>query len=116
MTPRRTARAFMRRRLPLFTLAVAGVVAAGGPIPPAAAAPGGVVTLAGAPAAAPGTISTLAGNPLIEGPATTFGQEASGMAVSGQTLYMADSSKDVIHAVDIGTGTESVIAGTSAAG
>jgi ferredoxin len=102
MTPRRTARAFVCRRLLLFTLAVTGVVAAGGPIPLAAAAPG--------------TISTLAGNPLIEGPATTFGQEVSGMAVSGQKLYIADDSKDVIHAVDIATDTESVIAGTSAAG
>jgi hypothetical protein len=67
-------------------------------------------------AAPPGTISTLAGDPLIEGMATTFGQDVSAMAVSGQTLYIADSEADVIRAVDVGTDMESVIAGTSAAG
>lgn len=66
--------------------------------------------------AAPGSISTLAGDPLIEGMATTFGQGVSAMAVSGQTLYVADSAADVIRAVDMNTDVETVIAGTSAAG
>ncbi len=66
--------------------------------------------------AAPGTIFTLAGDPLIEGLATTFGQGVSAMAVSGQTLYIADSGADAIRAVDMSTDEERVIAGTSAAG
>jgi hypothetical protein len=66
--------------------------------------------------AAPGTISTLAGDPLIEGMATTFGQGVSAMAVSGQTLYIADNEADLIRTVDMSTDEERVIAGTSAAG
>jgi sugar lactone lactonase YvrE len=68
------------------------------------------------PAATPGGISTLAGDPLIEGPAKTIGQSVGAMAVSGQTLYIADDAADVIRAVDMNTDIESVIAGTSAAG
>ncbi len=101
MIPRRTARAFLCGCLLPFALAVAGVVVA----PPASGA-----------AATPGSISTLAGDPLIEGPAKTFGQDIQAMAMSGQTLYIADSTADVIRAVDSGTSVESVIAGTSAAG
>jgi hypothetical protein len=66
--------------------------------------------------AVPGTISTLAGDPLVEGLASTFGQSVSAIAVSGQTLYVADNHADVIRAVNISTDEESVIAGTSAAG
>ncbi|HEY3828910.1 MAG TPA: hypothetical protein VGL57_06915 [Solirubrobacteraceae bacterium] len=84
----------------MLTQAVTGAAAA----PPAS----------GRAAATPGSISTLAGDPLIEGPAKTFGQSASAMAVSGQTLYMADSATDVIRAVDMKTDVERVIAGTSA--
>jgi hypothetical protein len=102
MIPRRTARAFVYSSLLLFALAVAGVAV----VPPAS----------GWAAATPGSISTLAGDPLIEGPAQTFGQSASAMVVSGQTLYIADDAADVIRAVDMNTDIESVIAGTSAAG
>jgi hypothetical protein len=102
MIPRRTARAFVYRCLLLLALAVAVVAV----VPPAS----------GWAAATPGSISTLAGDPLIEGPAKTFGQSVGAMAVSGQTLYIADDATDVIRAVDMNTDIESVIAGTSAAG
>ncbi|MGA9874943.1 MAG: hypothetical protein WBQ21_03955 [Solirubrobacteraceae bacterium] len=101
MIPSCTAHVFLRSCLLLFALAVIGVVA----VPPES----------GWAATAPGSISTLAGDPLIEGPAMTFGQSVEAMAVSGQTLYIADSTADVIRAVDVNTDVESVIAGTSAA-
>jgi trimeric autotransporter adhesin len=82
----------------------------------AAASADAAPPVSGWAAAAPGTISTLAGGPLLEGMATTFGQGVSAMAVSGQTLYIADSGADVIRAVDMSTDEERVIAGTSAAG
>jgi hypothetical protein len=100
MIPRRTARVFLCSCFLLLTQAVTGAA---------------VVPSAWGATAAPGSISTLAGDPLIEGPAKTFGQSASAMAMSGQTLYVADSAADVIHAVDMKTGFESVVAGTSAA-
>jgi hypothetical protein len=82
----------------------------------AAASADAAAPVSGWAAAAPGSIFTLAGDPLIEGMATTFGQGISAMAVSGQTLYIADSGADVIRAVDMSTDEEHVIAGTSAAG
>lgn len=105
MTLRHTARVFVCNGLLLLALTVTGVLAA----PPTSgwAATGGV---------GPGNISTLAGDPLIEGPAKTFGQGVSAMAVSGDTLYIADSAADVIRAVDTRTDAESVLAGTSAEG
>jgi sugar lactone lactonase YvrE len=102
MTPRRTARVLVCSCLLLLARAVTAEAAVPLVSPPTPAAPG--------------SISTLAGDPLIEGTATTFGQGVSAMAMSGQTLYVADSEADVIRAVDIGTDMESVIAGASAAG
>jgi hypothetical protein len=102
MTPRRTARVLVCSCLLLLARAVTAEAAVPLVSPPTPAAPG--------------SISTLAGDPLIAGTATTFGQGVSAMAVSGQTLYVADSEADVIRAVNIGTDMESVIAGTSAAG
>ena len=102
MTPRRTSRLFLRSCLLVFALAVTGAVA----VPPES----------GWAAAAPGSISTLAGDPLIEGPASAIGQGVSEMAMSGQTLYIADGEANVIHAVNMNTDLERVIAGTSAAG
>lgn len=101
MIPRRTARVFVCNRLLLLALAVTGALA----VPPTSGW-----------AATPGNISTLAGDPLIEGVATTFGQDVSAMATSGQTLYIADSTADAIRAVDMRTDAESVLAGTSGKG
>ena len=102
MTPRCTACVFVLSCVLLLMHAVVGVAA----VPPASE---------GA-AATPGSIFTLAGDPLIEGMATMFGQGFSAMAVSGRTLYIAGGGTDVIHAVDMSTDEERVIAGTSAAG
>jgi hypothetical protein len=102
MTARRTAWVFVFGCVLLLTQAAASADAA----PP----------VSGWAAAAPGSIFTLAGDPLIEGVATTFGQSFSELAVSGQTLYIADSEADVIRAVDMPTDAESVVAGTSAEG
>ena len=102
MTARRTARVFVCICLPLLARAVTAVAA--------------VPTVSLPTPAAPGNISTLAGDPSIEGRASAIGQGVSAMAVSGQTLYVADGPADVIRAVDVGTDMESVIAGTSAAG
>lgn len=82
----------------------------------AAAAAAATPPVSGWAAAAPGSIFTLAGNPLVEGPAGTIGQSVTAMAVSNQTLYIADGEADAIRAVDMSTDIESVIAGTSAAG
>ncbi|HTA15268.1 MAG TPA: hypothetical protein VK781_10485 [Solirubrobacteraceae bacterium] len=100
MIPRRTARVFLYSCLLLLAQAVTGAAV----VPPSWGA-----------AATPGSISTLAGDPLIDGPAKAFGQNISAMAVSGQTLYIADSEADLIHAVNMKMGLESVVAGTSAA-
>ncbi len=102
MTPRCTACVFVLSCVLLLMHAVVGVAA----VPPASE---------GA-AATPGSIFTLAGDPLIEGMATMFGQGFSAIAVSGRTLYIAGGGTDVIHAVDMSTDEERVIAGTSAAG
>jgi hypothetical protein len=102
MTARRTACVFVFSCVLLLTQAAATADAA----PP----------VSGWAASVPGSIFTLAGDPLIEGRASTFGQSITAIAVSGQTLYVADNDADVIRAVDISTDEERVIAGTSAAG
>jgi trimeric autotransporter adhesin len=66
--------------------------------------------------AAPGTISTFAGNPLVGGLATTIGQRPAAVAVSGQTLYVADWNKGVVHAIDMRNDNESTVAGTGGQG
>jgi NHL repeat len=103
MTACRTACVFVFSCVLLLTQVAATTAAAAAPASEAAAA-------------APGSIFTLAGDPLIEGRATAFGQSVEAMAVSGQTLYIADGEADVIRALDTSTDEERVIAGTSAKG
>jgi len=58
----------------------------------------------------PGTISTIAGASLNSGPATTVPQQPWGVAVFGSTLYLSDQNANVVRAVDINTGLETVVA------
>jgi sugar lactone lactonase YvrE len=60
--------------------------------------------------ASPGTISTYAGN-AGNGIATRIPQHPYGLALSGSTLYVADSAGAVVRALDLGTGNETVVAG-----
>ena len=65
-----------------------------------------------APAA---TITTAAGAPGT-GPATSLGQNPSGVAVHGVFVYVADASFNVVRRVDTTTGNETVVAGVGNGG
>jgi hypothetical protein len=67
-------------------------------------------------AEAPGTITRIAGEPALGGPALSFGQRPSSVAVFGNTLYTADWNRGLVHAVDLGTGLERTVAGAGGPG
>ena len=66
-----------------------------------------------ATAPAPGTITTIAGASPNSGPATTVSQTPWGVATHGSTLYVGDGVGNVVRAVDINTGQETVAAGVT---
>jgi len=59
----------------------------------------------------PGTITTYAGSSGF-GPATNVPQEPFGLAVSGTTLYVGDFSAHIVRALDLTTGSQTIVAGT----
>jgi sugar lactone lactonase YvrE len=68
---------------------------------------------------APGVITTIAGATINSGPATTVPMQPWGVAAYGSTLYISDQQYpggNVVRAVDINTGHETVVAGSGAAG
>ena len=66
-----------------------------------------------ATALAPGVITTIAGASPNSGPATTVSQTPWGVATHGSTLYVGDGVGNVVRAVDINTGQETVAAGVT---
>lgn len=62
----------------------------------------------------PDSIATYAGG-IGSGAATLIGQQPNGVAVHGNTLYVADDLFDVVRAVDLTTLQETVVAGGSPA-
>ena len=67
----------------------------------------------GAAAAEP-VLQRLAGT-IGEGPATTVGQRPTGIAVHGTTMYIGDGDgTNVVRALDLTTGQERIVAGTTA--
>jgi sugar lactone lactonase YvrE len=66
----------------------------------------------------PGIITTYAGGGLGSGVATLVTQRPRAVAVNsgGTTLYIADDTTNLVRALDLASGTESVVAGSGVAG
>lgn len=74
----------------------------------------GIVAGQGA-SAAPGTITTFAGS-AGAGSATSVAQRPIDVAVRGTTAYVADPDWQVVRKIDLGSGGETVVAGTASEG
>jgi len=64
----------------------------------------------------PGIITTFAGGGLGQGPATTIGQNAEGLAIFGTTLFIADQTHTLVRATNLSTSNETIVAGNGVAG
>jgi sugar lactone lactonase YvrE len=75
---------------------------------------GAVTAVPSAAQAAPGDLATVAGNVVPSANATSIAIGARGVAVSGTTLYIADTDSNAIRKVDLSTGIATVVAGMGA--